>query len=96
MLAGYIENIFSAGRLQDLVDAVKLLRFGKVADVSGMQDEAWLGGQSIDLIHGYLQRSRDIRIGRLVEAHMAVTDLDKAQLALGLLFAEFAQTAETV
>src|SRR5581483_6433861 len=67
-----------------------------MADVAGVQDEAWLSGQSVDLVLRRLQRGHNIRIGCLVEAHVAVTDLDKAQLAFGLLLAQFSKPAEAV
>ena len=37
-------------------------------------------GQPIDLVDRRLQRRDHIRIGRLVESHVAVADLDKAEV----------------
>src|SRR5579864_3004950 len=88
MFAGNIKDILSAGAFQQLVNAIKLFRLGKVCDIAGVKNEARLRRQGIDLVDRRFQRSCNISVGRLVESHMAVTDLDKAQIALDLLAGE--------
>src|ERR1700692_2704232 len=44
-----------------------------------MDHEGWLGRQRDDLAHGLLQRAERIRIGWLVEADMAVANLQEGQ-----------------
>ena len=53
-----------------------------MTDVAGVQNEFRRFGEGINLVHCSLQRRDHIRIGGLIEAHMAVADLDKAQPAL--------------
>src|SRR5438445_6283303 len=51
-----------------------------MADVARVQKERGLLGKGIDFVHSGLQRTDHIGIGRLVESHVAVTDLHKAEL----------------
>jgi hypothetical protein len=46
-----------------------------------MDDEVGRLRQCVDLFDGCLESGADIRVGGLVEAHMAVADLDEAQFA---------------
>src|ERR1700685_1524246 len=64
-----------------------------MADVAGVQQEVWRRRQRVDFIYGCLESSHNIRIGRLVEAHVAVADLNKAEVStsagmLGNIFRE--------
>src|SRR5215469_650606 len=49
-----------------------------------MQHELGWRSQTIDFVHGCLQRPYHIRIRRLVKSHVTVADLDEAQFASGL------------
>src|ERR1700683_1310346 len=51
-----------------------------MADVPGMQQEVRRRGWRVGLVCGGLQRSHHIWIGGLVEAHVAVADLNKAEI----------------
>ena len=79
MLARYEEDLADLGGLQDLIHGVEFLRLGKMADVAGVDQERGRRWQRIDARHGFLQRSDDVLIGRLVEADMAVADLHEAE-----------------
>ena len=46
-------------------------------DVAGVDHERWLGRHRLDLVDGLFQRADRIRIGRFVEADMAVADLQE-------------------
>ena len=52
-----------------------------MTDVPSVQKEFGLLGKSIDLIHGSFQCGDHVRIGRLVETHVAVADLYEAELS---------------
>ncbi len=47
-----------------------------------MNDEVGFLGQAVDLVDSRLQCGGDIGIRRLVEAHMAVADLDEVEFSL--------------
>ena len=85
VLAGDKEHVLRGRGFQNLVDVVELAGFRQMADVAGVQHELGRNGQRVDLVHGGLQRGGDIGIGRLVEAHVAVADLHKTEVALGCL-----------
>ncbi len=95
MLARNKERVLGASRLEDLVDVVKLLRFRQVADVSGVEHELGSNRQRVDLVHGGLERGRHVRIRRLVEPHVAVADLDEAQVTVGMAL-QVERIAQTV
>src|SRR5271165_1215459 len=52
-----------------------------MADIAGMQHEFRGPRQSINLVHRRLQGRRHIRVGRLVETHVTVADLNKAEVS---------------
>ena len=80
MLARHKKH-FLAGRLQNLIHCVELLWLRQVADISRMQQELRRPRKPIDFVHCGFQRSRHVRVGRLVESHVAVADLHEAQFA---------------
>ena len=82
VLTGHKERIFGRGRLQQLVYGIEFLGFGEVADITGVKEKFRERRQRIDFIDCRLQRSHHVRIGGLVEAHVAVADLHEAQLPL--------------
>src|SRR5207245_5329643 len=49
-----------------------------------------------DFVHRSLQRAGHIRIGGLIESHVAVADLYEAQLACGFRRANFGEAAQAV
>ncbi len=51
-----------------------------MGDVAGVQQEVGLAGQRVDLVDGQLEGAGDVLIGGLVEADVAVADLDEAEL----------------
>src|SRR6185437_13633615 len=79
VLARHIENLLRLGALEHLVHGVELGGLGLMAQVAGVDDEIRLLRQSIDAVHGSLQGRHDIGVGRLVETHVAVADLDEVQ-----------------
>ena len=65
----------------DAIGVVELGRLGEMRDVAGMNDEGRLHRQRVDLVDRFLERADGIRIGGLVEADMAVADLQECQPA---------------
>src|SRR5579872_5214621 len=51
-----------------------------MADIASVQNELRLFGESVNLIHRSLQGGNHVWVRRLIEAHVAVADLRKAQL----------------
>src|SRR5258708_21252887 len=49
--------------------------------VAGVNDKLGCGGQRVDFVHRRLQCRSDVRMGGLVEACMAVADLDEAEIS---------------
>src|SRR5205823_3234738 len=96
MFAGNIEDVFGAGALQQLVHAIKFFRLGKMRNVAGVQNETWLRWQRVDLVDGGFQRACHIGVGRLVEAHVAVTYLNKAELTLRFFSSETGKPTQAV
>src|SRR5581483_8818790 len=96
-----IEEIVFAGHVMhielrlrdDPVGVVELLRRRQVADVAGVDHERRLGRQRVHPGDGLFQRAERVRIGGLVEADMAVADLQERQ-PLGFLGLRFAHDAE--
>ncbi len=80
MLAGNIEDVFGLNGFQHLIHRVELLRFRMMREVAGVNEKLRLLGQRVDLVDGGLQRAGNVRIGRLVEADVAVADLDKREV----------------
>src|SRR5882762_1464229 len=80
VFAGHEENFFARG-LQDLTHSVELFRLGQMADIAGMKQEFGRLLQRIDLVYRRLKRSRNIRVRRLVESHVAIANLYKTKLA---------------
>src|SRR5205823_12593580 len=89
------EDLFASG-FQNLINVVEFRGLGEMADVSGVQQEFWRRGQSIDFVDGRFQGGGDIRVGGLVEAHVAVADLYEAKLAFGCGLRRIAGAIERV
>src|ERR1039457_679026 len=87
VLAGHKEDILGAGALQQLVHGVELLRFRKMTDVSGVQDESGRYWQSVDFVDRGLQRANDVGVRCFVETHMAIADLNETEFSLEFMTA---------
>ena len=48
-------------------------------DVAGVDDECGLHGQRVDPLDGQLERVRDVIVSGLIEADVAVADLDEVE-----------------
>src|SRR5207245_6522210 len=64
--------------------------------ISRVQHEFRCARQGVDLVHRCFQGPRDVRIGWLVESHVAVADLYKAQFSLGPCGVQVGKTAQAV
>ena len=63
----------------DFVGVVKFRRFRQMRDVTGMDQEGWLCRQSANLADRLFERAGCVRIGWLIEADMAVADLEEGK-----------------
>ena len=63
-----------------MLEPIEFFRFGKVTQVTCMQDEIWRSGQCVDLRDRFLQRADDIFIGFLVKTDVAVADLHEGEI----------------
>src|SRR6202040_3620242 len=80
VLARDVVNVEARLR-DDAIGVVELGRLGEMRDIAGMNDECWLRRERADLLDGFLERADGIRIGGLVEADMAVADLQEREPA---------------
>jgi len=71
--------------LEELIGRVELGRLGEMRDVAGVDHEGGIEIERIDPLDRLAQGRRDIRVGFLAEADMAVADLDEAEFLRGLL-----------
>ena len=78
MLAGDEEHR-QAGFLQDLVGVVELVVARELRDVAGMDDEIRLFAKRLHLGDSFAEGRAGVGIGRLVEADMAVADLQEGE-----------------
>jgi len=79
VLARNIKGLARLCALEHLLGGIELSWLGGVRDVTGVQQQIGLAGQRVDLVDGQLECAGHILIGRLAEADVAVTDLDKAE-----------------
>ena len=82
MLTRNKENLFRLRAFQYLVQCVVFSGLGRVAQFAGVNDELGLPRQSVDFVDGCLQGGGYIGIRGLVEAHVAVADLEESEFAL--------------
>src|SRR5258708_25082733 len=82
MLAGHEEGLLGLCAFQDLIEGVKFARLGCVAQIACVNNEVGLLWQGVDLIDRRLERTGDVGIRGLVEAHVAVADLDEVEFPL--------------
>jgi hypothetical protein len=83
VLARDIVDLLRFGACQDLIHRVELSRLGVVRQIAGVNNEVRLILECIDLVDGRLKRSCDILIGRLIEADVAVADLNEMEFVHG-------------
>jgi hypothetical protein len=78
VLAGdvvHIERRFA----DELVGIVELVRLREMGDVAGVDHERGLRRHRFDLGDGFAQRAERVGVGRLVEADVAVADLEEGE-----------------
>src|ERR1700676_3301270 len=78
VLAGHPVTL-DAGLTEHLVGIVELGRLGEMCNVAGVNDEGRLHRHSLHLGDGLTQRAQRIRIGRFVEADVAVAHLQEGE-----------------
>ena len=76
VLARHVMHV-ELGLRDDAVGIVEFLDLRQMGDVAGVDHERRLFRHRLDLVDGLLQRAERIGIGRLVEADMAVADLQE-------------------
>src|SRR5271170_601327 len=96
VFAGYVVNIFGNARLKDLIDGIELFGFSEVAYIAGVQQKLRGYTQGIDLLDCRVEGSDDVLVCGLVEAHVAVADLNETEVTLGVSDGKIAGTAEAV
>jgi len=69
------------GLTDQLVGIVEFVGLGEMGDIARMDHEgrARLHCQFLDLADGFAQRAERVRVGRFVEADMAVADLQEGE-----------------
>ena len=80
VFAGDIEHFFLTKSLEDLVQGVEFGGFGKVGEVARVENQVRLMDGGVDLVDGHLQGTVDVSIRRLVEADVAVADLNESEV----------------
>ena len=78
VLAGDVMHV-ELGLRDDLVGVVELGGLRQMRDVAGVDHERRLRRQRLDAADGLLQRALGVGIGGLVEAHVAVADLQEGE-----------------
>ena len=78
MLARHVVHVETRAA-DDLCGIVELLGLRQMGDVAGMEHERRLVGERLDLGDGLLQRAERVRIRGLVEADMAVGNLQERE-----------------
>ena len=67
MLSRHIKRLLRLGSLKKLVERVEFAGFGKMSQISGMDDQIRFDRQCIDLVDGSLARGGYIRVRSFVE-----------------------------
>ena len=70
------------GAADQLLRVIEFVGLRRVADVAGMDDEGGLAGHRRDLVDRRVERCARVRIGGLLEADVAVGNLDEGKAAL--------------
>src|SRR6476469_9875741 len=84
VFAGDVEHFLLAKALKDLVQCVKFGGFGKVREVTCVENKIRLLDGRVDLVDSQLQGAVDVSIRRLVEADVAVADLNERKIGFVL------------
>src|SRR5690349_328499 len=77
VLAGNVENTIRTQSAEHLRGGVELVGLGELRDVSRVENERGTLRQRVDLGDGLLQGCRDVLVGLLAEADVAVAHLDE-------------------
>ena len=80
MLAGNVEDAVRLEALERLRESVELFWFRQLREVARVENERWRCGQRIDLGNGLTKRRCHVRIRCLIEADMAIADLNEAEI----------------
>ena len=67
------------GLTDQLVGIVEFVGLGEMGDIAGMDHEGRVRLEFLDLADGLAKRAERIRIGRFIEADMAVADMRKGE-----------------
>jgi hypothetical protein len=78
VLARHVMHV-ELGLRDDALGVVELGGLRQMGDVAGVDHEGRLHRHRLDLVDRLLERAERVRIGRLVEADMAVADLQEGQ-----------------
>jgi hypothetical protein len=80
VLAGNEKDSPRLGALEYLLGRVKLGWFGKLRNISGVQQEVRGGRRTVNPVDGDLKGRSDIGIGLFAESDVGVADLDEAEI----------------
>ena len=80
VFAGHVEDL--AARSENLIERVELRGLGGMRQVAGVDQEIRSCGSGIDLAQCSLERGSDVGVRWLVEADVAVADLDEGEVGL--------------
>ena len=67
------------GLTDKLVGIVEFVWLGEMGDVAGMDHEGRAGLHRLHLANGFAERAERVRVGRFIEADMAVADLQESE-----------------
>src|SRR5450759_5478254 len=80
MLARHIKDVLGPATLEHLIKGVELFWFRQLCKVSRMNEERRRCRHRVDSIERNLKGCSDILVSLFVEANVAVTDLEKAEI----------------
>ena len=81
VLARNEEGLFGFCTFDQFGKGVEFFGLGRMRDVPGVDDEFGLLGQGVDFSDGSLQGCANVGVGRFVEAHVTVADLDEMEFS---------------
>ena len=79
VLAGDEEDLFRFAVLEHLLEIVELLRLRELREIAGVEDEIGCLRERVNAGDCFAEGRGDIRVGRFVEADMAVADLHEIE-----------------
>ena len=92
VLARDVKDATRPQALQDFARGIELFRLRELRDVPRVQDEGWVLRQCVHFRHGLGQRRRHVLVCFLIEADVAIADLNEED-ALALRLCEKRQSA---